>query len=989
MRDHKRRSLAAGRAAFTLLFIAQYASAQRFLNNSTAIGFSTFQFSSSTVTTSSSTISIPSTGTEIISSNSSSSSALVSTGSSTMTTTSNAITSSATTSTSSISSSVATGNSSSSSIISSSTRPSPTGVSIGIITSVIVQSGTTITKDVLTGGSLTAPITLPPVTTTFVSSEATSAVSSVSSQIIGILPIIIAWKKDPIPLQTDTLNKINRIKGTVDNLISSLGTKPSSKPCSQKKKRGLFGIIGDVANALTCITSELENVTKNIKGGIIEGVDIILSNIQSETEELTEEEENETDSKSDTSTSSDGSCTATQTAFRVTVLCGPTTYTTMGKAVSITTCSSTATVTTTGCTATGRTITISSSAPSATQTVCASGTCGDACPLAGGPLSGASMGIGATTVNGKMISTSALPTASYGAVGNGASKRELFNSPIDYNGTLVDNSKSLFERALPDVAALYTNYVSSLSINANWVSQHGLTSGIWYNYPNAGIAIVGVNGIYGCTAVVIASELGVYLSHIWEDPVFVTGDDQTPTDDASFISNTFNALRDGTANARSITALIGTYAQPGVLHAIYSSKKITTPLKYQARAEDLASRLARLIPGSGGSGFTTGYTRTNATKSTKRFGVAGRAILEVDPYQSWITTFAADQDPNDFWVPNTTPPTAIVARDVGHPNPCKGQISSKPTSSSQSTTTSSSSNTSSSQTSLISTSSSSNSSTISSTTSVTTSSNSTTKTDSTLTTSISSIHNVTSTSSSSRSRTSAPLITSCTLSNQGALSTGNINIPATIACNCNDGWTAGIGSRVGDNEYTTYTCQVGTGTSIAVKTVAAPTPTPAPAPAPAFKSGTCNIHIFEASNGVANPFFVGLQITDGGGAVLARKNFQVKWSETATISKAGSKLPYDLNVEFSKSSKALKRGLNRRAGGAPPGALQYLYQNWVVGVTAGGTKWDSTQRDKAKMPYCNVGGWDNGDFGDFLDGLLSLGADSHAPTRQMDCRWAC
>jgi hypothetical protein len=53
----------------------------------------------------------------------------------------------------------------------------------------------------------------------------------------------------------------------------------------------------------------------NIKGDLIECVDTIISNLQSEAEGLTEKEENKTGSKSDTLVSSERSCAATQTAF--------------------------------------------------------------------------------------------------------------------------------------------------------------------------------------------------------------------------------------------------------------------------------------------------------------------------------------------------------------------------------------------------------------------------------------------------------------------------------------------------------------------------------------------------------------------------------------------------------------------------------------------------------------------------------------------------
>jgi hypothetical protein len=78
-----------------------------------------------------------------------------------------------------------------------------------------------------------------------------------------------------------------------------------------------------------------------------------------------------------------------------------------------------------------------------------------------------------------------------------------------------------------------------------------------------------------------------------------------------------------------------------------------------------------------------------------------------------------------------------------------------------------------------------------------------------------------STSSSPKSSSTSPPITSCTLSSVATLSTAypayTIDYPATIACNCNDGWTAGVANTVGSDGATTYYCEIGT-THIEVST---------------------------------------------------------------------------------------------------------------------------------------------------------------------------
>ena len=77
-----------------------------------------------------------------------------------------------------------------------------------------------------------------------------------------------------------------------------------------------------------------------------------------------------------------------------------------------------------------------------------------------------------------------------------------------------------------------------------------------------------------------------------------------------------------------------------------------------------------------------------------------------------------------------------------------------------------------------------------------------------------------STSSGPKSSSTSPPITSCALSSVAALSTA---YPATIACNCNDGWTAGVANTVGSDGATTYYCEIGT-THIEVSTASKPKP---------------------------------------------------------------------------------------------------------------------------------------------------------------------
>ncbi|TVY25613.1 hypothetical protein LHYA1_G006319 [Lachnellula hyalina] len=254
------------------------------------------------------------------------------------------------------------------------------------------------------------------------------------------------------------------------------------------------------------------------------------------------------------------------------------------------------------------------------------------------------------------------------------------------------------------------------------------------------------------------------------------------------------------------------------------------------------------------------------------------------------------------------------------------------------------------------------------------------------------------------STTSANVITSCSLSSYTALKTTQsgmtVDVPATIGCACNDDWTAGIGSIVGSDSSTTYTCQI-TSTYIAVstgspksvtttavesvKTTAKPVSTATTIAAP-YQTGTCNLHIFEVSKDNTQPLYVQLNITDGGDTLLTSKSYDIKWGGTSNISSTDSKLAEDISIDFTRRTSSSNK-LRPRIP-APPVQVPN-WQAWIVSIRVGTTTWDSTENDESKPPYCKVGGWNNGDFKDFLEGILSLGANQFEPTRQMDCYWTC
>ncbi|KAF4467818.1 hypothetical protein FALBO_5308 [Fusarium albosuccineum] len=299
-----------------------------------------------------------------------------------------------------------------------------------------------------------------------------------------------------------------------------------------------------------------------------------------------------------------------------------------------------------GPTSTAQTSAASSTAPETTSTAsettttattttgayapCGSDTCGagGSCPLNRQPLSGADMAPGPTKVDCDALSTLTGPLPE-GTIDSG-------ENPVPGPGKRDLNARTFDVNTSPN-----GDYISNLTPTPDWVSQQGDTSGTWYNFPEIGQGRAGVNGIYGCTAVIIVSNKGVYLSHIWENPVFIDGD-WNPTDDAHFTSRAIDALRDGTANAQSVAALVGDDANPGVLHSrnypavfvvtpwtgLFDPTGVTTLYRYEARAQAIADALTGIIPGS--SSRLLGYTRTDQALSTAERGYLGRAVLEVD-----------------------------------------------------------------------------------------------------------------------------------------------------------------------------------------------------------------------------------------------------------------------------------------------------------------------------------------------------------------------
>jgi hypothetical protein len=164
--------------------------------------------------------------------------------------------------------------------------------------------------------------------------------------------------------------------------------------------------------------------------------------------------------------------------------------------------------------------------------------------------------------------------------------------------------------------------------------------------------IAGVKGVYGCTGLIIASDRGAFISHIWEAPGFrllpanAATPPPPPFTPGVFAAGIMSVLRTGRNvgnnapaffSSQGLDTLIGTAAQPGPLNPIFRPRIfIITPFiqgshnfLYAAQVDELGRQLSQLLGGA--QYLVRGYSRISHGVSTGSTSVAGRFILEVDP----------------------------------------------------------------------------------------------------------------------------------------------------------------------------------------------------------------------------------------------------------------------------------------------------------------------------------------------------------------------
>ncbi|KAJ0415706.1 hypothetical protein BJY00DRAFT_317525 [Aspergillus carlsbadensis] len=289
-------------------------------------------------------------------------------------------------------------------------------------------------------------------------------------------------------------------------------------------------------------------------------------------------------------------------AHHVMVLCEPSLITSVESEIETTTCSTTTTVAITRCSATDSVTTITSTA-TPTETACAKESCGSAsCPVGDG---------GWVTIN--PIDCAKVSTLTIGSLPSTTCRPDHTIPPKVIRRVYVKHGDEDSVNPLPSLPALrseLTGYLNNLggrlTAEGKWLGhKNGDTTGKWYIFANEKTA-AGVTGVFGCTSIVIVSKHGVYLSHIYEDPVFVQKTKLgflRPTTDKVFQEASFDTLVNGdpeSGELEPLSILIGTTENPGPLHYTLQPKifAITPfkhggigPLMYAKRIEWLSNQL--------------------------------------------------------------------------------------------------------------------------------------------------------------------------------------------------------------------------------------------------------------------------------------------------------------------------------------------------------------------------------------------------------------
>ncbi|KAE8136584.1 hypothetical protein BDV38DRAFT_283796 [Aspergillus pseudotamarii] len=151
------------------------------------------------------------------------------------------------------------------------------------------------------------------------------------------------------------------------------------------------------------------------------------------------------------------------------------------------------------------------------------------------------------------------------------------------------------------------SFLVSQYMRAVWVplSQQSLSSALFRELGNVKFNMA-VQDLYGCTSVVVVSEKGIWMSHLWENPAFATNGpsgEWLPSADNKFEADVLNALEDGNQEMPGLAqftknggAFIAAYKPFAYIFYPTGSQYPNYNRAYKARINQISQKLQRLLP---------------------------------------------------------------------------------------------------------------------------------------------------------------------------------------------------------------------------------------------------------------------------------------------------------------------------------------------------------------------------------------------------------
>ncbi|KAI7554095.1 hypothetical protein KC331_g778 [Hortaea werneckii] len=536
--------------------------------------------------------------------------------------------------------------SSATSSISSSATPSPltslTSTSESPSTTSSVSSSASATA---TSSDSTATITSAPSTTIAPSgSQASSSETALHTQLSSVIPVIQGWIDDDTEDIDPIISSLDDIEDETNELLSEIS--------DDADKNTDNGCSANLFSLLTCIVDDVVGIKGSVTEGVVDEVTSQLEDLTNLTDELEnqEDEEDDDDDDDDSSTtssqvstessitsstsSSTSSCSSgTSVTEDLFVTCSPTVI----SSTTTQTCK-TSTSTVSGCSvsATASTTTISSSA----HAQCAQTGC-SACTETTLPKQTAPCVDCVTTVSGRAYPAeqTSVPeeadeiTSLDDLTNNTSTKRKrTLATPADFNGDYLD----FFTAQLQDP--------SLVNVPHRLAGTGGSSSALIQLYLDYPFSMT-VQGLYGCTSIILISRRGVYMSHLFENPGFT---DNFQTDIAQAIPNgdstpiSIGSLFDGQPwcpDLRSQSAAGGTFDpnQEGGVKTIlvtpgpYISDATTNLYRYPNEVNVIRTWLSNTF-GSEPSDHV--YTSTDNFMSNEQGVSFGKVLFQYDPNQA-------------------------------------------------------------------------------------------------------------------------------------------------------------------------------------------------------------------------------------------------------------------------------------------------------------------------------------------------------------------